>query len=119
MVCCERRRSSICTASFECESDFTGASTRGGRVHVNFPYISTPNFVPSETACAFVMWSALRRQPTPKGPAMSIDTVVLVVVVFGAAAIVMIISFVLANFEDDARRMVRDKRQSHYGSDVE
>ena len=50
---------------------------------------------------------------------MSIDTVVLAVVVCGAAAIAIIVSFVLAKFEDDARRMVKDERQRHYGSDVE
>ena len=50
---------------------------------------------------------------------MSMDTVVLAVVVFGAAAVVMIVTFVLAKFEDEARRMVHDKRQHHYGSDME
>ena len=50
---------------------------------------------------------------------MSIDTLVLAVVVFGAAAVVMIVSCVLSKFGDEARRMVHDKRQRHYGSDME
>jgi hypothetical protein len=47
---------------------------------------------------------------------MSIETVVLVLLVFGATALVMFTSFVLAKCEDEARRMVDDKHQHHYGS---
>jgi hypothetical protein len=46
---------------------------------------------------------------------MSIETAVLAVVVFGAAALAIFISFVLAKCEDEARRMVKDGRQLHYG----
>jgi len=50
---------------------------------------------------------------------MSIETAVLSVVVFGGATLVIIISLVLAKFEDEARHMVHDDRQLHYGSETE
>lgn len=50
---------------------------------------------------------------------MSIETAVLSAVVFGGAAVAMIISFVLAKFEDEARRMVHDSRQLHYAGELE
>lgn len=50
---------------------------------------------------------------------MSIETAVLAVVVFGAAALAIFISFVLAKCEDEARRMVKDAHQLHYGDETE
>ena len=50
---------------------------------------------------------------------MSIETAVLALVVFGGATAVMILSLVLAKFADEARRMVHDDRQHHYGSEVQ
>jgi hypothetical protein len=47
---------------------------------------------------------------------MSIETAILAVVVFGGAALVLFISFVLAKCEDETHRMVDDERQDHYGS---
>ncbi|MFM9848913.1 MAG: hypothetical protein ACKVP3_17320 [Hyphomicrobiaceae bacterium] len=86
---------------------------------VNFPPISAPALVPRETARAFVIWFAPGHQLTREGLAMSIETLALAVVVFGAAAVVIIISLVLAKFDDEARRIVHDKRQRHYGGDAE
>jgi hypothetical protein len=47
---------------------------------------------------------------------MSIETAIIALVVFGATALVMLASFVLAKCEDEARRMADDKHQHHYGS---
>lgn len=55
----------------------------------------------------------------PKEPAMSILTAFLVVVMLGATALVIFFSLVLAKCEDEARSMVQDTRQLHYGSEVE
>jgi hypothetical protein len=44
-----------------------------------------------------------------RGPTMSIETAVLALVVFGGAA----------KIADEARRMVHDDRQHHYGSEME
>lgn len=50
---------------------------------------------------------------------MSILTAILVVMVLGATALVIFFSLVLAKCEDEARNMVQDHRQLHYGSEVE
>lgn len=50
---------------------------------------------------------------------MSVETAILAVMVFGGTAVVMCVSFVLAMFEDEARRMVLDQRQLHYGGEVD
>jgi hypothetical protein len=50
---------------------------------------------------------------------MSIETAILAVVVFGAAALAIVISLVLAKCEDEARRMLKDGHQLHYGNDTE
>lgn len=50
---------------------------------------------------------------------MSILTTVLIVLALGATALVMFFSLILAKCEDEARGMVRDNRQMHYGSEVE
>lgn len=50
---------------------------------------------------------------------MSVQTTILAVVVFGAAALVIFISPVLAKCEDEARRMLMDSRQLHYGDENE
>jgi hypothetical protein len=47
---------------------------------------------------------------------MSIETALLAVMVFGGTAVIIAISFMCAKCEDEARRMVRDERQLHYGS---
>jgi hypothetical protein len=47
---------------------------------------------------------------------MSILTVLLVVVILTATALVIFFSLILAKCEDEARRMVQDSRQSHFGS---
>jgi hypothetical protein len=47
---------------------------------------------------------------------MSIETVIIALVVFGATALAMFASFVLAKCEDEARRMVDNENQHHYGS---
>ena len=46
---------------------------------------------------------------------MIIETIACILVVFGGAALVMLTASVLAQCEDEARRMVRDERQLHYG----
>ena len=50
---------------------------------------------------------------------MSIETAVLSALVFGGAALVMIISFILARCADEARHMIHDDRQHHYGGETE
>lgn len=50
---------------------------------------------------------------------MSVLAVLLLVMVLGATALVIIFSFLLAKCEDEARGMVRDKRQLHFGSESE
>ena len=50
---------------------------------------------------------------------MSIETAVLSALVFGGAALVMVISIILAKFEDEARHMIHDDRQHHYGGETE
>lgn len=50
---------------------------------------------------------------------MNIETIVLPVLVVGAAAIVMIVSLMLAKFEDEARHMIHDDRQHHYGGETQ
>ena len=50
---------------------------------------------------------------------MDIETFLLAAMVFGGGALAMVISFVCAKYEDDARRMVRDNQQMHYGSATE
>ena len=47
---------------------------------------------------------------------MDIATLVASAIVFGGGALALVISFVCAKCEDDARRMVRDAQQLHYGS---
>jgi hypothetical protein len=50
---------------------------------------------------------------------MSILTAILIVLAIGATASVVFFSLILAKCEDEARGMVRDNRQFHYGSEVE
>lgn len=50
---------------------------------------------------------------------MRMEAILLAVLVFGGAAAAMIASFVLAKYGDEARRMVHDKRQHHYGGDLD
>jgi hypothetical protein len=50
---------------------------------------------------------------------MSILTAILIVLAAGATAFVVFFSLILAKCEDEARDMVRDHRQFHYGSEVE
>lgn len=50
---------------------------------------------------------------------MSIETAVPAVVVFGAAALAIFISFVLAKYQDEAGGMVKDEHQLHYGGETE
>jgi hypothetical protein len=50
---------------------------------------------------------------------MDIETFLLATMVFGGGALAMVISFVCAKCEDEARRMVHDNRQVHYGSATE
>ncbi len=47
---------------------------------------------------------------------MDIGTLLAATMVFGGGALALVISFVCAKYEDDARRMVRDAQQLHYGS---
>jgi hypothetical protein len=47
---------------------------------------------------------------------MSFETAFLAVVVLSAAALGFLISVILTKYEDEARRMVPDGRQQHYGS---
>ena len=50
---------------------------------------------------------------------MSILTAILIVLAIGATAFVVFFSLVLAKCEDEARGMIRDNSQFHYGSEVE
>ena len=65
------------------------------------------------------MSTTSRCQHTPKGSTMNIETAVLSALVFGGAALVMIISFILARCADEARHMIHDDRQHHYGGETE
>lgn len=71
------------------------------------------------TAHERVIWSAYGHLPTSEGLAMRMEAILLAVLVFGGAAAAMIASFVLAKYGDEARRMVHDKRQHHYGGDLD
>lgn len=50
---------------------------------------------------------------------MSILTALLVVMVLGATALVIFFSLILAKCEDEARSMIQDNRQLHFGSGID
>jgi flagellar basal body-associated protein FliL len=50
---------------------------------------------------------------------MSILTALIIVMVLGATALVIFFSLVLAKCEDEARSMIQDSRQLHFGGGAE